>query len=293
MKLYQIAELEQLTGVKAHTIRIWEQRYNLIKPERTETNIRRYNDEQVKKMLNVTTLLSEGYKISKIAALKEKEILEAVVKIQLKSNKQNPSSVFINNLTMAMLNFDEPLFEKTYHAAVKKLGVFDTMLQVVYPLFYKIGIMWAVNDATPVQEHFASCIIKRKLMRAIDELPVSQKKKNKFLLLLPPDEWHDIGLLFSTYIIKAKGYTVIYLGQNVPYENIDETIKATNPNFIVMFFVTSQNPEEVYIELKKNIHLPKNVELLVSGNSNIMSYLETKKNIHVLKSPNDLFEYLT
>lgn len=292
MNLYQIAELEQLTGVKAHTIRIWEQRYNLIKPVRTETNIRRYNDEQVKKMLNVTTLLSKGYKISKIAALTENEISDIVLKIQKTSTDSVVYKTYINDLTVAMLNFDEPLFEKIYQTALKKLGVFDTMLQIVYPLLHKIGVMWVVDDATPIQEHFASNIIKRKLMAAIDGLPAAAKKKGKFLLILPPNEWHDIGLIFANYIIKAKGYEAIYFGQNVPYENINPVIKMIKPSYIVMLYITARKPEEVYVELKKNLHLSKGVTLLLGGNPTITTYLESKKNINVLKSPNDLLVYL-
>jgi DNA-binding transcriptional MerR regulator len=292
MKLYQIAELEQLTGIKAHTIRIWEQRHNLIKPQRTETNIRRYNDEQVKKMLNVAALLSEGYKISKIAALKEKEILQAVAEIRKTSTDRIAYQTYINDLIAAMLNFDGPLFEKTYHSVVKKLGVFDAMLHVIYPLLNKIGFMWMVNDAIPIQEHFASNIIKRKLIAAADNLPLINKRK-KFLLILPPNEWHDIGLLFANYIIKAKGYEATYFGQNVPYENINLAVKTIKPDYLVMFFIAPRNPKNIYSEFKKNVHLPKNVALLVSGNPTITSYLENKKKITILKSPNDLLDYLT
>jgi len=292
MKLYQIADLERLTGIKAHTIRIWEKRYNLIQPERTSTNIRRYTDAQVKKLLNVSTLLSKGYKISKIAALKEKQIFQVIKDIQENGNDDVICTSFINNLASAMLTFNEQAFEKTYAAIINRFGVFNSMLKVIYPLLHKIGLMWVVNDVTPVQEHFASCIIKRKLMAAIDGLSIPKNKKKKFLLLMPPGEWHEISLLFANYMIKSKGFETIYLGQNVPYENIAPILKATKPNFILIFFITTQNSTDVYFQLKENLRLPKGVTLLISGNPTITSYLKTKQSATILQSPHNLLSYL-
>lgn len=291
MKLYQIAELEQLTGIKAHTIRIWEKRYNLIEPTRTSTNIRRYDDEQVKKLLNVCTLLANGHKISKIAELKGKEISSKINLLQQTGNTNSIAESFINQLMSAMIGFNDQAFEKAYSAAVQKLGLFDAMLNVFYPLFHKIGVMWVTNNLTPVQEHFASCIINRKLMAAIDGLPLPTKKKT-FLLLLPPGEFHDVSLLFANYIIKSKGYKTIYLGQNVPYENISTVLKETKADYLLMFYITPRDAKEVHDELKLNLHLSKNVKLLLSGNGPIMDYLSSKKTCAILRSPNDLLNIL-
>ena len=171
MKMYHISELEQLSGIKAPTIRVWERRYNLIRPGRTETNIRMYDDRQVRKLLNVVTLLSNGYKISKIAELDEEDLHAMVLGLQGSTVETDDAALaFINGLVAAMLTFDEANFEKTYAAAVKRYGMFDAMLKVFYPLLEKIGIMWSTEDAMPVQEHFASSIIRRKLMAATDAL---------------------------------------------------------------------------------------------------------------------------
>lgn len=292
MRLYQITELEQLTGIKAHTIRIWEKRYNLIEPDRTSTNYRRYNDEQVRKILNVSTLLTNGYKISKIAALSEKEIYTRIHEIQSNTSDDVISTGFINELIASMISFDESGFEKTYSAVINRLGLYDAMLQVFYPLLNKIGLLWSTSDVNPAQEHFASCLIKRKIMAATDGLPAPKNKKKKFLLLLIPDEMHEISLLFANYIIRSKGYETIYLGQDVPYENISLVLKQTKPNVLLTFFTTPKDPKEVCSDFKKNLHLNENIKLLVSGHTGITEHLKNKLAATVVSKPGELLNYL-
>ncbi len=292
MRLYQITDLEQLTGIKAHTIRIWEKRYNLIEPDRTSTNYRRYNDEQVKKLLNVSTLLSNGYKISKIASLSEKDLHSKILESQANQKEDVICATFVNDLVSAMIDFDEQAFEKTYSAVINRFGLFDAMLNVFYPLLHKIGLLWTINDLSPAQEHFASCLIKRKIMAATDGLPFAKAKKNKFLLLLVPGELHDIGLLFANYIIRSKGCETIYLGQDVPYENISRVIKQTRPNFLLTFFTVPQDPKDVYKDFKKNLPLDGNTKLLISGQFAITEHLKNKFSAAVINKPHDLLSYL-
>ncbi len=292
MRLYQITELEQLTGIKAHTIRIWEKRYNLIEPDRTSTNYRRYNDDQVKKLLNVSTLLSNGYKISKIAELNDKEIHHKILESHIGTDEDVICTSFINDLLTSIINFDESAFEKTYSAVATRFGLFNAMLNVFYPLLNKIGLLWTVDNVNPSQEHFASCLIKRKLMAATDGLPMTKKKKKKFLLLLLPGEWHDISLLFANYMIRSKGYETIYLGQDVPYENISLVIKQTQPDVLLTFFTIPQDPKEIADNFKAHVHLPKTVKLLTSGNTAMTTYLHTKMKSDVLVTPHDLSNYL-
>ncbi len=292
MRSYQIVELEKLTGIKAHTIRIWEKRYKLITPDRTDTNYRRYNDEQLKKLLNISTLISLGYKISHIAAFSEKEIVQKVLENHSGNEESITCNVFINDLLATMLRYDELGFEKSYVASITRFGLYDTVIKVLYPLLKKIGFMWTVNEIIPSQEHFASYLIKRKLMAATDSLPVRKKKKKKFLLCLLPMEHHDIGLVFANYILKAKGYETIYLGQDVPYSNIMSVIKETKPHFFFTFFTLSQNPQDIYLELKKHLGLPATTTFLVGGNERITSFLNEKIKLQVMESPADLLKYL-
>lgn len=290
MKFYQIAELEQLSGIKAHTIRIWEKRYSLIEPERTETNIRIYNDAQVRKLLNVSTLLNHGFKISRIAALQEKEINSRIREIQEQMSGSSLIHSFINDLTASMLDFNEAAFEATFAAAVTRLGMYEAMLQVFYPFLYKTGLMWITDNAMPVQEHFASSIIRRKLMSATDGLVPPTKKTKTFLLLLPPEEWHEIGLLFANYILRAKSYPTVYLGQNVPFDNVATVLKLTKVTHVLVFVVSRRHEAEMS-DLRKHMQIPSNVQLLVAGSPEMLQLIKDDKHTIILNTPTDLLKF--
>lgn len=292
MKLYHISELEQLSGIKAPTIRVWERRYNLIEPGRTDTNIRMYDDRQVRKLLNVATLLSNGYKISKIAALDEDDMHAMVLGLQGSTSEADAvTTSFINELVVSMLAYDEVNFEKTFAAAVNRYGLFEAMLNVFYPLLYKIGIMWSTEDAMPVQEHFASAVLRRKLMAATDALVLKKKRRKKFLLLLPPGEWHEIGLLFANYIIRSKDVETIYLGQNVPYEQVAPILSKTSISHVLLFFITRPEQDNLTV-IRKNMGLPRELPLLIAGSPDVTGSLQCDPFTHVLRSPHDLLKYV-
>ncbi|AEV97620.1 hypothetical protein A4D02_35610 [Niastella koreensis] len=293
MKLYHISELEQLSGIRAPTIRIWERRYNLIQPGRTDTNIRMYDDRQVRKLLNVATLLNNGFKISKIAELDEDGIHAMVLGLQNSDSETDDiATAFINGLIVAMLDFDEVNFEITYTAAVKRYGLFDAMLQVFYPLLQKIGIMWTTEDVIPVQEHFASAVMRRKLMAATDALVIKKKRRKKFLLLLPPGEWHEIGLLFANYVIRSKDIETIYLGQNVPYEQVAAVLEKTKISHVLLFLITRREQMDI-ASLRKSMKLLNELPLLVACSSAVTGALQcTTSNTYFLQSPFDLLQHL-
>jgi MerR family transcriptional regulator, light-induced transcriptional regulator len=291
MKLYNIADLEQLTGIKAHTIRIWEKRYNLIEPRRTTTNIRKYDDDQVRKLLNVSTLLGNGLKISKVAVLSEKEIGETIAALSYRSGDVINMS-FVNDLTASMLTFNEPVFERTFSAAVNRLGLYEAMIHVIYPLLYRTGIMWLSSKAIPVQEHFATCIIQRKIHSATDGLSVNLKKRKKFLLFLPQHENHEISLLFANYLIRARGHDTIYLGTGVPTENVITVMKSTRPDVLLTFFITAHQTTDVNHVVRETIKATKDIPLLVCGKPEITATIKKHKSVQVLNAPTDLLNYL-
>lgn len=287
MKSYHITELEQLTGIKAHTLRIWEKRYRILKPHRTLTNIRYYDDTQLRKLLNICMLLSNGYKISKVAALNENKIRQLIKQLE---DIPTPSEIIINKMIIAMLAFDELQFEKLFSTSVKQWGVFDTMTTIIYPLLKRIGLMWSINDASPIEEHFITAIIQRKLNTAIDTLPQPHKKNKKYILFLPPDECHEIGLLFTNYILRSKGLSTIYLGQNVPYHNLQEYISKINSSHLVVFFTTRRNDEETIKDLKKIITKHPKITVLAAGYQTLLEKIRAIKGITLLETPHDLLK---
>lgn len=288
MNSYHISDLERLAGIKAHTIRTWEKRYQLIKPYRTSTNIRYYDDEQARKLLKVSTLLAKGLKISKIAALSEKQMNQQLQTFQKVGTKNVQCAELVNHLISSMLSFDEIAFEKIFLEAIARFGMYQAMLNVCYPFLHKIGMMWAIEGTMPAQEHFASAIIRRKLLAAINNLPPVTKKSKVFLLFLPPEEWHETTLLFSDYIIRSKGYKTIYLGQNLPVHNLIDVVKSVNPTHLLTLYVARQSPEKIEQELLKIAHNILGKQLWVGCQYRFNPTLKKPKNLHFLHSPSEL-----
>ncbi len=292
MNSYHISDLERLTGIKAHTIRIWERRYKLIKPHRTTTNIRYYDDEQVKKLLKVSTLLEQGIKISKISELSEKQLNSHIQDIEKVAPEDVIITNFVNELTSSMLFFDEAAFEKAFNSAVVRFGMYEAMIRVIYPFLKKTGLMWTANEAMPVQEHFATSIIRRKLIAAIDGLPAPSKKSRSFVLFLPSDEWHETALLLSDYLIRSKGYKTIYLSQNVPVANVQEVIDNTHPTHLLTLYITRQDNEKLQNEMFQLAQKNKDCEILIAGTPFLLESVKKAKNTTILQSPGDLIQIL-
>jgi len=218
MAVYSIKELEKLSGIKAHTIRIWEKRYNLIEPHRTNTNIRYYTDNELKKILNVAVLNRNGIKISSIARLNDLELKEEILRV---SDTSDSSDTIIDAMVLSMIDFDEYKLEAMIDKSINKIGFKSTVIDVLYPFLDKVGILWQSGDVYPAQEHFVSFLIRQKIIAATDRLSNTfNQNGKKFLLLLPEGEWHEIALLFNQYLIKEANHEVIYLGQSVPYSDV-------------------------------------------------------------------------
>lgn len=237
MSSYSIKDLEQLSGIKAHTLRIWEQRYNFIIPKRTDTNIRYYDDKDLKLILNVSLLRENGYKISKIAGMSKEHIAQAVLEI---TEKNSSSSDQIHSMVLAMIDLDEDRFEKIMSTNILQTGLENTMFSIVFPFLSKIGVLWQTGSISPAQEHFISNLIRQKLIVAIDACYVAGKEVNsKYLLFLPEGELHEISLLFCYYLVKSRKNKVIYLGQNVPLQDLIQTCKVYQPDFLVSVFTSA------------------------------------------------------
>jgi len=270
MRPYQINDLERLTGIKAHTIRIWEKRYSLIKPLRTATNRRFYSDDEVKKLLNISTLLSQGHKISKIAAYNDNEVSTLIQEGSKSKADSSQYEAYINNLIKSMITFDEYAFEKIFTDLIDKYGFYTTMIRVIYPFLHKVGVLWSVDESEAAQEHFATAIIRKKLMTATDKLEPVEKSESKFLLFLPEGEWHDTGLLFANYILRSKGHSTIYLGQNLQFSSLEKVVPVVKPDYLLLFYVAARPKEEIDAQILSMAELYKESKILVAGSSYLL-----------------------
>ena len=250
MAVYSIKELEKLSGIKAHTIRIWEKRYNLIEPHRTNTNIRCYTDNDLKKILNVAVLNRQGIKISNIARLNELELKEAIIRVTKTTDSRDS---LVDSLIISMIDLDEYKLEAIIDKSIFKTGLKSTVINVLYPFLDKVGILWQSGDVNPAQEHFVSCLIRQKIISSTDQLPKTfNPKAKKFMLLLPEGERHEIALLFSHFLIKEAYHEVIYLGQSVPYSDVLTTGAFIQFDNILVSSTTSQ-PEFDFIQYLKDL----------------------------------------
>jgi len=227
---YSIKELEQLSGIKAHTIRIWEKRHNIIAPTRTATNIRLYSDNDLKKIINVSLLNNSGIKISHIADMTSDEMNSRVLEL---SDRHNEASVHIDQLVLAMIDMEEEPFERTLSSLILRYGFERAVTEVVYPFLDKIGILWQTGNITPAHEHFISNLIRQKIIVAIDGLPIPPKTADKIILFLPEGELHEIGLLFYHYLTRKAGLRTYYLGQSVPHNDLISIHKIHQPVLMI------------------------------------------------------------
>lgn len=252
MGQYSIKDVERLTGVKAHTIRIWEQRYGLVKPYRTDTNIRFYDDEQLKYLINISQLLKNGRKISHLCKMPQ-EVLHSELKVlsQIFTDRDRFFDLQIDNLVIAMLELDEDKFEKIVSTCTLRYGFESTMMNVLNPFLNKVGILWATGEINVAQEHFIANLIRRKLIVAIDAQVVDKLTNRKFLLFLPEGELHEIALLFSKFLIKSRGFKIVYLGQTVPAVDVIRVKEYYSPDYLLTYFTSGYNLSKTrnYIQL--------------------------------------------
>lgn len=292
---YFIKDLENITGIKAHTIRVWEQRYQLITPKRTQTNIRYYDDEDVKLLLNIALLNKKGLKISKIATLSRPQICSEVLDSCQRSQVHDD---LINALLLATYNLNESEFNRIFSEFVFREGFENTMLKLGFPLLQRIGELWVSDALLPAQEHFASNILRTKLQIAVESQQHKKENAKKFILFLPPGEMHEISLLFARYIITSMGHEVLYLGQNTPVDNFSEVLELFPADYLVSIFTHFQSELDP-VSFINNIHQQfPNLKVLVSGFRLLNNRLYIEHALHhpgltrILEAPEDLKNYL-
>lgn len=289
MITYSVAQVEALTGIKAHTLRIWERRYDFLTPQRTATNIRFYSDEQLKKLLNFGILVKNGYRVSKLGKMTDEEVYQEVEKVL-----SNPSSEMddeMKGLTLCMLEMNEEEFDNIFERQVIRKGFLRTITEVIYPFLQYVGVLWTTNKAMVAQEHYISNLIRQKLISAIERLSLPAKDAPSIVFFLLEGEEHEIGLLLASFIAKSKGWRVYYLGQAVPLVNIKKVIDIAEPSLIMSMFVT---PKAHKIKGFIDSVLEGNeIPYIVSGSAQNLEAIPDSDLLLKVSSPQEFENHLT
>jgi len=289
MAVYSIKDLEKISGIKAHTIRIWERRYGVIEPKRSDTNIRKYSDTDLKRILNISILNQNGFKISKIANLDNHQLKEKVIDLCLDHSNTN---VQIESLVVSMLELNEQKFNSVLTTSIIKRGFEHTVEEILFPFLDRIGVLWQAGTINPAQEHFISNLIRQKIIVAIDNEMASGKNDKTIIFFLPEGELHEIGLLFYSLIARKEGYGVIYLGMSVPFDDL----KGVNKIQKAAAFFTSFTSPPSKAELDEILPMYKNefpdTPFLITGLQIKNSETNIPPNFHQITNAEELKQKL-
>jgi DNA-binding transcriptional MerR regulator len=289
MRHYTLYELEKLTGIKIATIRVWERRYNIINPKRTDTNRRWYDDYDLRRLINITIIYNSGIKISKIAKYSGSELEE---KAEFLTKDSVGSDTHINSLIVAMLSFNGNAVNEILLRSTINSGFEETFSGVVFPFLKRVGIMWHTGSVNIGAEHFITNIFRGRLISAIDSLPPANDQKNKrVIMFLPENELHEIGLLFYAYLIRKMGHEVLYLGQATPFSALVQVNEKWHSDILVtgtLSYLSISEPEEYLSKLSSTFSSQK---ILLSGSLADEPVIEKYSNIYPIRSGTDLKKY--
>lgn len=290
MAIYSIKDMENLSGIKAHTIRIWEQRYGLLQPKRTPTNIRYYEEEDLKLLLNIALLNKNGYRVSKISKMSEREVSNKVMGL---SEVTYECQTQLDSLTLSMMEMDEFKFSRIVNTNTAQIGFERTMLEVIYPFLDKLSILGMTGSVHPVQVNFITTLIRQKMTVAIDKLPLQHNfVKQKFLLYLPEGEKQELSLLFLSYLLKSRGFQVIYAGAEISVSDLKDAYRIQKPDFI--YTLISEPFKKVSVEsyVDELSETFKDVELLFSGYEVAVQHVKSSGNVRVLGSLEETISFM-
>src|SRR5699024_9524533 len=291
MDLFSISQISQFTGVKPNTIRAWERRYDAVKPNRSEGNTRYYSNSQLRRLLNIVSL-REDYQISKLCSYSDEKLFELIVSQQQNGSSNESDNYFISQLIAAVIDYDEANFAKVLAHCLLRYSMKEAYIKVICPMLERLGLMWTSNNLHPACEHFISNLIRQKLLTAIDSLPPSSARSDVWVLFLPENEFHDIGLLLANYLIRLSGQKVIFLGANVPMQSLKSAHKVVEPDHLLFFFVRN-NLAEHSQEYLNQLHTSfPNRDLFLSGNDKLINQLQLNEKMHWLRSVDEFAKQL-
>jgi MerR family transcriptional regulator, light-induced transcriptional regulator len=289
MNSFTIKDLENLSGIKAHTIRIWEQRYSFLKPQRTDTNIRYYTSEELKTVLNIALLNKYGFKISHIDRMNDDEISSKLITL---TDSQAQQEKMINDLIGNMIDMEVDKFEAVIERHIRTKGIEKTITQLIFPYLERIGILWQTNHINPAQEHLVTNVIRQKLIVGIDSTAPVLNSSKTVLLFLPEGEFHEVGLLYMYFLLKSRGVKVYYLGANVPYKDVSFLVKHKTPHqlYTHITFTGSNKIEKYLVNLRETI--PANIPIIVSGQITQSSHKANLQGIDFRRSMTEVLNIL-
>jgi len=289
MNVFTIKDLENLSGIKAHTIRIWEQRYSFLKPCRTETNIRYYCSEELKRVLHISLLNKYGYKISQINKMSEQELKSRIFSL---SDTEARQEKLVNELIAHMIDLDTVSFERVLDGYVLGHGIDRAISQIIFPFLHRIGLLWLTNHIHPAQEHLVSNIIRQKLIVGIERAVPFRQTAPTVLLFLPEGEHHELGLLYVHYLLRAHGARVLYLGADIPLKDVAFVSKQKNPDYLYTHLTGitgSFNLEKFLSQASQSI---PDTPLVISGQLVKTHLCKTPDSIHFKRSLPEVLEFV-
>lgn len=277
---YSIKELEQLSGIKAHTIRMWEQRYGILKAARTSTNIRYYNDQDLKYIMSLALLNKKGHRISQLARMSPEETADMVTAI---STQHSEYDAQIEGLVIATIDYDEERFEKIMNTSILQIGFEETVKRIVFPFLDKVGVMWISGAMLAAQEHFMSQLLRQKIIVAIDgHVKRYDDHSRKFLLFLPNGEWHELTLLFLNYLLKSRNHKVTYLGASVPLNEVLTVAETIQPDYFYTIITSVPNGYSVDEYLNTIADRFPTSQVFASGNQFINTHHNLSSNVLII-----------
>jgi methanogenic corrinoid protein MtbC1 len=290
MNAFTIKDLENLSGIKSHTIRIWEQRYSFLKPNRTDTNIRYYNNEELKIILNVALLNKYGFKISHIDKMSEGEMVQKIHNINDQYAQQEH---VVNSMIDAMIKMDLDVFDLLLNENIRIRGIEKTIHQLIFPFMERIGVLWVTGHINPAQEHLVSNMIKQKLIVGTEMISPMLKLDKTGVLFLPEGEFHELGLLYVQFLLKSKGIKVYYLGANVPVDDVEYVIKHKKPDFIYSHLTSVSNAFSFEKFLNSSLKKLNNVPFIISGRLAASYEKKIPSQIYFKKSVQEVTEFIS
>jgi DNA-binding transcriptional MerR regulator len=234
LNVFSIKDLENFSGIKAHTIRIWEKRYKILEPDRTDSNIRTYSESELKKILNVAYLNRNGLKISKIARLDEDELTQQVMTVSSKHDDID-QDFQPGKILMTAIRFNEGLFKEALIPFIKHQGIETAYSKYLYPLLEKARILWQTGSLSRAQEQFVRNTIKQIIIIEDDLLkPAAGKSKPAIAMINTSDNLTDNNFLFYKYVLRKRGFEVIFTGGILPASEVIEIHKIKPFEYLVV-----------------------------------------------------------